>query len=298
MFSHDSTAIKAALASLLGKVNGGCDYPEDVLSGIDRALSLPWRDGVKKVVLQMGDAPGKDPELHSGLTMAKVATHALAVDPAIVDPILVGPNSDAHAFDKALGEATGGQTFDATSDSAGVGQVVVDAVGAIVNASTLQFVSFPGHVVVDGTSPRGAVVTYATPAVSDGTDARLTTSCGSASGLTSGSTFPIGDTTVTCQARNGTGSATTLDFVVTVNGPVIQLSNLLRAVKMLPPGHSLSDKVQAAMSALCAGDVPGTCSTLRALGNEARAQSGKKLTSLQAGYIESSAIRVRAVLGC
>jgi hypothetical protein len=38
----------------------------------------------------MGDAPGKDPEPHSGLTLAKVQAHAKAVDPAIVDPILVG----------------------------------------------------------------------------------------------------------------------------------------------------------------------------------------------------------------
>jgi hypothetical protein len=298
-FSHDSTAIKAALASLQGKVYGGCDYPEDVLSGIDRALSLPWRNGVKKVVVQMGDAPGKDPEPHSGLTLAKVAAHALAVDPAIVDPILVGPDSDAHAFGTALAAATGGQTFDATGDPAGVGQVVVDAIGAIVDAAALQFVSFPGHVVTDATSPRGAAVTFATPAVSDGTDTPPTASCASASGLTSGSTFPIGDTTVTCEARDATtGSTATLDFVVTVNGPAAQLANLVRVVQMLPPGNSLPQKVQSAVTSLRAGNVHGTCTTLRALANEAAAQSGKHLTPLQGAYVTDSATRVRAVLGC
>ena len=296
-FSNDSTAIKAALASLEGKVSGGCDYPEDVLSGIDRALSLPWRNGVKKVVVQMGDAPGKDPEPHSDLTVAKVAAHALAVDPAIVDPILVGPNTDAHAFGTALADATGGQTFDATGDPDGVGQVVVNAIGEIVDADALQFLSFPGHVVVDATSPRGAVVTFATPAVSAGTDP--TASCASASGLMSGSTFPMGDTTVTCQARDdGTGNMATLDFVVTVSGPMTQLVNLLRAVQTLPPGTSLPDKVQAAATALRAGDVTGTCTTLRAISNEARAQSGKHLTSLQAGYVATSSTRIRAVLAC
>ena len=64
--------------------------------------------------------------------MAKVAAQALAVDPAIVDPILVGPDSDAHAFGTALAGAAGRQTFDATGDPAGVGQVVVDAIGEVV----------------------------------------------------------------------------------------------------------------------------------------------------------------------
>lgn len=298
-FTNDGAAIKAALASLQGKVSGGCDTPEDVLSGVDRALSLPWRNGVKKVVVQMGDAPGKDPEPHSGLTTAKVAAHALAVDPAIVDPILVGADSDAHTFDTALAAATGGQTFDATADPAGVGQVVADAVVQIADAARLQFVSFPGHVVADATSRRGAVVTFAVPELSDGTATPPAASCASARGLTSGSRFPIGDTTVTCQARaSATGSTATLDFVVTVNGAPAQLANLQRAVQAMQHGTSLSHKVQAAANALRRGHVRETCSALRAVDNEVREQSRRHLTSQEAWYIRSSTDRIRAVIGC
>jgi hypothetical protein len=296
--SSDTVAIKDALSRLQSKVSGGCDYPEDVLSGVDRALSLPWRNGVKKVVVQMGDAPGKDPEVHSGLTLTTVAAHAKAVDPAIIDPILVGPNSDAHDYGKALADATDGQTFDATGTS-DVGQVVVDAIGEIVSADLIQFVEYPGHVVVDATSPRGAVVNYATPAVNDGTATPPQAQCASTSGLTSGSTFHIGDTTVTCEAHNNaTGSTATLTFVVTVDGAQAQLANLLRVVRNLPPGTSLPDKVQAAISALRTANVSSACTTLRALANEAHAQTGKRLTPLQGDYVASSSTRIRTVLGC
>jgi hypothetical protein len=299
-FSTDSGAIQAALTSLQSKVSGGCDTPEDVYSGVDRAISFPWRNGVKKVVIQMGDAPGKDPEPHSGLTLAKVAAHARAVDPAIVDPILVGSDNEAHQFDQALADATGGQTFDATGDPSSVGPVIVNAVGSILVDSDLQFVGTPGHVIADATSPQGATVTFTPPTVSDGTSAPPSAVCTSPTGLTSGSTFPIGDTTITCQASDpdDTPTTVTLDFVVTVRGPLEQLDNLLRVARLERHGNDLPVQVQKAISYVRAGDVAHANQTLQALAQQAHAHSGKLLDPQLASYIESSAKRIRAVLDC
>ncbi|MEZ5095971.1 MAG: VWA domain-containing protein [Nocardioides sp.] len=81
-FTTDPTALKSAINGL--SVNGGGDWPETMYSGVDAALDLPWRPGVKKVVIVLADAPPHDPEPISGLTGQDVIDHALAVDPAEV----------------------------------------------------------------------------------------------------------------------------------------------------------------------------------------------------------------------
>lgn len=134
-FSTDPSEIQSALSSLKGKVEGGCDTPEDVYSGIDRALHFPWRSGVTKAVIVMGDAPGHDPEPHTGLTLAKIQAEAYTVDPAQVDAVLVGSDPDAHSFDQALADATSGKTFDATSDPSAAGPAFVTAINAIVGGT-------------------------------------------------------------------------------------------------------------------------------------------------------------------
>jgi hypothetical protein len=131
-FSTRRTQIVASLNSLIAKVSGGCDFPEDVLSGVQRAVELPWRDGVNKAIIVMGDAPGHDPEPHSGLTSASVIAAALAVDPAVIYPILVGPfggfGTDAFMADLAAG--TGGRTFDGRAG--GVAPALMAAITTIV----------------------------------------------------------------------------------------------------------------------------------------------------------------------
>jgi hypothetical protein len=130
-FSTKRTDIIAALNVVRGKVSGGCDFPEDVLSGVQRAVGFPWRDGVNKAIIVMGDAPGHDPEPHSGLTSASVVAAALAVDPAIVYPILVGPfgGFGTDAFMAALAAGTGGRTFDGRSG--GVAPAILSAITTI-----------------------------------------------------------------------------------------------------------------------------------------------------------------------
>ncbi|MEA2786325.1 MAG: hypothetical protein QOF71_2429, partial [Candidatus Eremiobacteraeota bacterium] len=133
-FSKKRPDIVSALGALRFKVYGGCDFPEDVLSGVQRAVEFPWRDGVNKAIIVMGDAPGHDPEQHSGLTSASVIAAALAVDPAVIYPILVGPYGafGTDAFMANLAAGTGGQTFDGRFG--GVSQALLAAITAIVTA--------------------------------------------------------------------------------------------------------------------------------------------------------------------
>lgn len=167
-FSTSRTAIESALSGLVGKVGGGCDIPEDVYSGIHLALHFPWRKGVTKAVIFMGDAPGHDPEPHSGLTLAAIKAEAFAVDPAQVYSILVGPDPDAHAFDKAVAAATGGQTFDATSDPSLAGGAFVTAIETILTTLEPSAISLKSDV---GTVAPGApahLTATVTPATDSG----------------------------------------------------------------------------------------------------------------------------------
>jgi hypothetical protein len=70
------------------------------------------------------------------------------------------------------------------------------------------------NITVTATSPAGAVVTFASSA-SGGCDLAPTVACNPPSG----STFPIGLTTVTCTASNICGQITECSFTVTVNPP-------------------------------------------------------------------------------
>jgi hypothetical protein len=78
----------------------------------------------------------------------------------------------------------------------------------------------PPNITVPKTSPAGAVVTFADPAVYDRVDAVLqipvTAPCKSATGLVSGSTFPIGTTVVTCTSTDSHTNSASVSFNVTV----------------------------------------------------------------------------------
>jgi uncharacterized protein (UPF0548 family) len=84
----------------------------------------------------------------------------------------------------------------------------------------------------------------------------------------------------------------------TVKGALAQLQDLLTFVDGLRPGTSLPNKVQAAINYYQTGDTADTCSQLTQIANEARAQSGKKLSPTQANKIITAVTRIRAVIGC
>jgi hypothetical protein len=82
----------------------------------------------------------------------------------------------------------------------------------------------PPNVSVSTESSSGAVVTFTAPTASDVVDTAPTVGCAPASG----STFPVGTTTVTCTATDGSGNTSPATFLVTVD------------LATPPPGHTAS----------------------------------------------------------
>lgn len=105
----------------------------------------------------------------------------------------------------------------------------------------------PANITVDATSPHGAVVTYSATATDPNTGNPVPVTCTPASG----STFPIGTTTVQCSAQKSPTLITKGSFTVTVNGAVAQIKALIALVKSfkLPfwVQESLDTRLQAAL---------------------------------------------------
>src|SRR5579862_4389523 len=80
-------------------------------------------------------------------------------------------------------------------------------------------VHVPAGKTVAATIPAGAVVTYAAATVTDEETPLPSVSCNHASG----STFPIGTTTVTCTASDpdDSNSPASASFAITVKGPTV-----------------------------------------------------------------------------
>ena len=114
--------------------NGGGDEPEDVYDGLMAAIGMPWRDGVSKFIVLMGDAPAKDPD-HAGHTRDTVAAAAFAVDPAHVYALAVGIEGKVspetlNEFTK-IAASTGGKAY-SVEDADALSSAVDNAVEAAI----------------------------------------------------------------------------------------------------------------------------------------------------------------------
>jgi len=121
----------------------------------------------------------------------------------------------------------------------------------------------------------------------------------------SGSTFPIGTSTVACTATDGAGNTASGSIQVLVQAAAAQVANLVILVQnfnlVQNIANSLDAKLQNILSALGAaqsGSVANVCGQLSAFINETQAQSGKKLTVAQADQLIVAATRIEAVIGC
>ncbi len=74
----------------------------------------------------------------------------------------------------------------------------------------------PANMAPTATSAAGAVANWTAPSATDNLDGPVPVTCASATGLTSGSTFPLGTTTVTCTATDKAGNTASGSFTVTV----------------------------------------------------------------------------------
>jgi hypothetical protein len=109
-----------------------------------------------------------------------------------------------------LGTTTVACTATDTHGNAGSASFTVTVTFTDTTGPTFTVV--PSPITAEATSPAGAVVPY-TITATDNSGATPTIDC---AGHGSGSTFPLGPTTVTCTASDGTGNTATASFLVTV----------------------------------------------------------------------------------
>ena len=111
-FTTDRFLISEAVNSL--EADGGGDLPESVYSGINTALDLPWRPGVTKSIIVIGDAPALSPEPFTDLTAIDLARKSLAIDPVQVFGIDEGTLNEGGF--ETLPEATGGEIMSGATE--------------------------------------------------------------------------------------------------------------------------------------------------------------------------------------
>jgi hypothetical protein len=119
------------------------------------------------------------------------------------------------------------------TDSAGA--TATGAFTVTVVDTTAPTFAVPANVSYSATSAAGAVVTYMAPVTSDLVDGAGVATCSPASG----STFPLGVTTVTCTATDAAGNTTSANVTVTVTNtaPVCTLTPSIASI--WPVNHKL-----------------------------------------------------------
>jgi len=173
--------------------------------------------------------------------------------------------------------------------------VTVSATSAAVTVVdvTPPVLTVPSPIIVDATSLAGATVSY-TATATDNVDPSPVVSCVPASG----STFPIGTTTVNCTATDASQNVAHGSFTVQVKGASEQLGELADAVSGVGPGASLGAKIDNAQATLAGNHVNATCGMLSAFINQVNAQSGKSISSGTAVSLITDTTRIETVLGC
>jgi hypothetical protein len=106
----------------------------------------------------------------------------------------------------------------ATDDSGNSTQASF-VVTVIVDSTPPELFFVPGDISVPATNAAGTLVSFFSPSARDSRDLQPDIICASSGGLTSGATFPIGSTSVTCTATDSAGNASQQSFDVTVTAP-------------------------------------------------------------------------------
>jgi len=158
--------------------------------------------------------------------------------------------------------------------------------------TTPPALALPANLVTDPTSASGAAVSFAALAT-DAVDGVRPVSCTPSSG----STFVIGATTVSCTTDDTRGNASVGTFTVTVRSASQVVTDLvaLTAIYNFQQGAGL---LQNVLNGIAAGNTSSACAQLSAFINQVQAQSGKKLTAAQAAALISAATTAKAAISC
>ena len=105
-FTSDGSVLEKGLDSLTYEGGNLGNTNASVYSGVMQAVNMKWRNGVKKIVVVIGDAPPRDPEPGTGYTAASVAKAAYEVDPVSVYGIDTGQLNSSD-FQTLVSSSTG-----------------------------------------------------------------------------------------------------------------------------------------------------------------------------------------------
>ncbi len=192
LWSRSVSPVGANDGNAFNRSSTGLSFTLDVVANTPPVLTVPAAFSVE------GDTTG-------GWTAAFVATATDVED----DPDPVPVCSPAPGALLPLGTTT---ITCAVTDSAGMTDTdTVDVTVVDTLAPTLSGV--PGDRSVTSDIPTGTVVGWTAPGASDVVDAAPVVACNPASG----STFPVGTTTVTCTATDASGNAASATFQVNVD---------------------------------------------------------------------------------
>lgn len=228
-----------------------------------------------------------------------IPTRALETGSAAID----AGNPAAPGSEPGACEATDQRGVVRPADGDGNGTAICD-IGAFEHAdaappdTTPPVLSLPSNITVNATSPSGAVVNY-TASATDAVDGPVAVTCD----LPSGSTFPIGTTTVNCSASDSRANTANGSFTVTVNGSAAQIADLLDLFYGLNlPNRiesSLASKLNQALVFAAAGKTTGACGKLGDFIAEVTAKTGKGgIAPADAAQLIASATQIKAALGC
>lgn len=126
----------------------------------------------------------------------------------------------------------------------------------VYDTTAPAFSGVPADISASAADASGATVTYTAPTATDAVDITDTVSCSPISG----STFPIGNDTVTCTATDAHGNTGTLSFHIVVSdttGPVLALSSDMTVEATSAAGASVtftasaSDAVDGSITPVC-----------------------------------------------
>ncbi|MBZ5560498.1 MAG: Ig-like domain repeat protein [Acidobacteriia bacterium] len=131
--------------------------------------------------------------------------------------------------------------------------VIADATPPVLTAA-------PADITAEATSPSGAIVTYTPPTATDAVDGPVPVTCVPASG----STFPLGATTVVCSATDAGGNTASESFTVTVvdTTPPVIASVTPSAASLWPPNHQMVGETVGVSASDLAGAVSCTVTSV------------------------------------
>ena len=165
----------------------------------------------------------------SGATVGYTVT--VNANPGPADVICSPPSGSTYPL--------GTTSVSCTATDMSTGESTTQSASITVNDTTPPSITVPGGKTVEATGPSGASVSFSGLSASDTVSGGLTPSCNHGSG----STFPLGTTTVNCTATDGSGNSASGSFTVTVQDttpPVISVPGGQTVEATGPSGASVS----------------------------------------------------------